>query len=94
MGAIKNVIFIFSSVFYLFFFYIFEFAGEMKEDKDIAEESFFVYDLFRSFWSRVVGMFFREIAERNAHLIPRQGPVIFVVAPHHNQVQYLCCYIC
>ncbi|KAJ2336191.1 Glycerol-3-phosphate/dihydroxyacetone phosphate acyltransferase, partial [Coemansia sp. RSA 2671] len=49
------------------------------------EETFFIYDLFRMFWTRVVGLFFREIAERNAHLIPRTGPVIFVVAPHHNQ---------
>ncbi|KAJ2550422.1 Glycerol-3-phosphate/dihydroxyacetone phosphate acyltransferase [Coemansia sp. RSA 1933] len=48
-------------------------------------ESFFIYDLFRAFWTRVVGLFFREIAERNAHLIPKTGPVMFVVAPHHNQ---------
>ncbi|KAJ1728806.1 Glycerol-3-phosphate/dihydroxyacetone phosphate acyltransferase [Coemansia sp. Benny D160-2] len=49
------------------------------------EESYLIYDLFRAFWTRVVGLFFREIAERNAHLIPKTGPVMFVVAPHHNQ---------
>ncbi|KAJ1664008.1 Glycerol-3-phosphate/dihydroxyacetone phosphate acyltransferase [Coemansia sp. RSA 1813] len=51
----------------------------------MASESFFIYDLFRAFWTRVVGLFFREIAERNAHLIPKTGPVMFVAAPHHNQ---------
>ncbi|KAJ2412418.1 Glycerol-3-phosphate/dihydroxyacetone phosphate acyltransferase [Coemansia sp. RSA 2530] len=40
------------------------------------EETFFIYDLFRMFWTRVVGLFFREIAERNAHLIPRTGPFV------------------
>ncbi|KAJ2807924.1 Glycerol-3-phosphate/dihydroxyacetone phosphate acyltransferase, partial [Coemansia furcata] len=60
------------------------FANE-RRGTNLDEESFFIYDLFRMFWTRVVGLFFREIAERNAHLIPRTGPVIFVVAPHHNQ---------
>ncbi|KAJ2807845.1 Glycerol-3-phosphate/dihydroxyacetone phosphate acyltransferase [Coemansia helicoidea] len=54
-------------------------------DVDDAGETFLIYDLFRAFWTRVVGLFFREIAERNAHLIPTTGPVMFVVAPHHNQ---------
>ncbi|KAJ1990963.1 Glycerol-3-phosphate/dihydroxyacetone phosphate acyltransferase, partial [Coemansia thaxteri] len=56
-----------------------------RRGTDLDEETFFIYDLFRMFWTRVVGLFFREVAERNAHLIPRTGPVIFVVAPHHNQ---------
>ncbi|KAJ2863478.1 Glycerol-3-phosphate/dihydroxyacetone phosphate acyltransferase [Coemansia aciculifera] len=64
-------------------------AGETMQSErrgtNLDEETFFIYDLFRMFWTRVVGLFFREIAERNAHLIPRTGPVIFVVAPHHNQ---------
>ncbi|KAI7833925.1 hypothetical protein BX661DRAFT_177821 [Kickxella alabastrina] len=47
--------------------------------------SYFVYDLFRTFWTHVVGLFFREVAGRNAHLIPKTGPVMFIVAPHHNQ---------
>ncbi|KAJ2714859.1 Glycerol-3-phosphate/dihydroxyacetone phosphate acyltransferase [Coemansia spiralis] len=59
-------------------------AAQTEASSDVAE-TFLVYDLFRAFWTRVVGLFFREIAERNAHLIPRTGPVIFVVAPHHNQ---------
>ncbi|KAJ1845647.1 Glycerol-3-phosphate/dihydroxyacetone phosphate acyltransferase, partial [Coemansia sp. RSA 2703] len=48
-------------------------------------ESFLIYDLFRAFWTRTVGLFFREVAVRNSHLIPKSGPVIFLVAPHHNQ---------
>ncbi|KAJ1812766.1 Glycerol-3-phosphate/dihydroxyacetone phosphate acyltransferase [Coemansia sp. RSA 2599] len=59
-----------------------------KDASDWAEDSaqtFLIYDLFRAFWTRIVGLFFREVAVRNSHLIPRSGPVIFVVAPHHNQ---------
>ncbi|KAJ1956254.1 Glycerol-3-phosphate/dihydroxyacetone phosphate acyltransferase, partial [Dipsacomyces acuminosporus] len=43
---------------------------------DASMENYFVYDLFRAFWTRVVGLFFREIAERNAHLIPKTGPFV------------------
>ncbi|KAJ1989305.1 Glycerol-3-phosphate/dihydroxyacetone phosphate acyltransferase [Coemansia sp. RSA 1358] len=60
-------------------------ASVDAEHEAAMSETFFVYDLFRAFWTRVVGLFFREIAERNAHLIPKTGPVMFVVAPHHNQ---------
>ncbi|KAJ1726862.1 Glycerol-3-phosphate/dihydroxyacetone phosphate acyltransferase [Coemansia biformis] len=59
-------------------------AAAVADGRDVGE-TFLVYDLFRAFWTRVVGLFFREIAERNAHLIPKTGPVMFVVAPHHNQ---------
>ncbi|KAJ1939039.1 Glycerol-3-phosphate/dihydroxyacetone phosphate acyltransferase, partial [Linderina pennispora] len=57
----------------------------MASNYEADNENYFVYDVFRAFWTRVVGLFFREVAERNAHLIPKTGPVIFVVAPHHNQ---------
>ncbi|KAJ2704586.1 Glycerol-3-phosphate/dihydroxyacetone phosphate acyltransferase [Coemansia sp. IMI 203386] len=59
-----------------------------KDPLDCADDSaqtFLIYDLFRAFWTRVVGLFFREVAVRNSHLIPKSGPIIFVVAPHHNQ---------
>ena len=50
--------------------------------------SYLVYDLFRMFWSLlVVTIFFREVDARNSHSIPKTGPIIFVVAPHHNQVR-------
>jgi 1-acyl-sn-glycerol-3-phosphate acyltransferase len=38
------------------------------------------------FWRMVTQIFFREIRPRGAFNIPRSGPVIFVGAPHNNQV--------
>ncbi|KAJ1643214.1 Glycerol-3-phosphate/dihydroxyacetone phosphate acyltransferase [Coemansia erecta] len=57
-------------------------APDWTED---TAQNFLIYDLFRAFWTRIVGLFFREVAVRNSHLIPKSGPIIFVVAPHHNQ---------
>jgi hypothetical protein len=34
----------------------------------------------------MVDIFFREIRSRGSYRIPRRGPVIFVAAPHANQV--------
>ncbi len=44
------------------------------------------YDAFMVFWRTVTQIFFREIRPRGAFNIPREGPVIFVGAPHSNQV--------
>lgn len=46
-----------------------------------------VYDVVASMWRIVITLFFREIRSRGAWKIPRaaEGPVIFVVGPHHNQ---------
>ncbi|KIK58616.1 hypothetical protein GYMLUDRAFT_170760 [Collybiopsis luxurians FD-317 M1] len=38
------------------------------------------------FWNLVVNIFFREIRPRGAYNIPPEGPVIFVGAPHANQM--------
>ncbi|KAI0273599.1 glycerol-3-phosphate O-acyltransferase [Gloeopeniophorella convolvens] len=43
------------------------------------------YNLFLIPWTIAVNTFFREIRPRGAYNIPRDGPVIFVAAPHHNQ---------
>ncbi|KAI0695901.1 glycerol-3-phosphate O-acyltransferase [Cytidiella melzeri] len=43
------------------------------------------YDGAMLFWKTVTNIFFREIRPRGAFNIPRNGPVIFVAAPHHNQ---------
>ncbi|PKI85969.1 hypothetical protein MVES_000088 [Malassezia vespertilionis] len=43
------------------------------------------YDVLLLFWRGVVNLFFREVQPRSAYQIPREGPVIFVAAPHHNQ---------
>ncbi|CDO70806.1 hypothetical protein BN946_scf184798.g122 [Trametes cinnabarina] len=50
-----------------------------------AEKSDLVYDAALIFWRIVTNIFFREIRPRGAFNIPRQGPVIFVAAPHNNQ---------
>jgi glycerol-3-phosphate O-acyltransferase/dihydroxyacetone phosphate acyltransferase len=34
----------------------------------------------------LINIFFREIRPRGTWNIPRDGPIIFVAAPHHNQV--------
>ncbi|KAK7052068.1 kinase domain-containing protein [Favolaschia claudopus] len=37
------------------------------------------------FWRIVTGIFFREIRTRGSFNIPKDGPIIFVGAPHNNQ---------
>ncbi|KIK08660.1 hypothetical protein K443DRAFT_84557 [Laccaria amethystina LaAM-08-1] len=37
------------------------------------------------FWRTITQIFFREVRPRGAFNIPRDGPVIFVGAPHNNQ---------
>ncbi|KAF8797994.1 glycerol-3-phosphate O-acyltransferase [Phlegmacium glaucopus] len=44
-----------------------------------------VYDAAMLFWRTITQIFFREIRPRGAFHIPREGPVIFVGAPHNNQ---------
>ncbi|CAG8569802.1 2043_t:CDS:10 [Funneliformis mosseae] len=43
------------------------------------------YDVVVSFFSVVLDIFFREIRPRGSHKVPKEGPVIFVAAPHANQ---------
>ena len=49
----------------------------------------FIYDLVLWLFSIVVDLFFREIHPRSSWKIPKKGPVIFVAAPHANQVATL-----
>ncbi|KAJ3368344.1 hypothetical protein GGF31_006435 [Allomyces arbusculus] len=44
-----------------------------------------LYDTLATLFSLVLSIFFREVRPRGTHHIPEDGPVIFVVAPHHNQ---------
>lgn len=44
------------------------------------------YDGVMAFWRIITQIFFREVRPRGAFNIPRDGPVIFVGAPHNNQV--------
>ncbi|KAI1795960.1 glycerol-3-phosphate O-acyltransferase [Ganoderma leucocontextum] len=50
-----------------------------------SQNSDLVYDAALVFWRVVTNIFFREVRPRGAFNIPREGPVIFVAAPHHNQ---------
>ncbi|CAK9435660.1 uncharacterized protein LODBEIA_P03870 [Lodderomyces beijingensis] len=43
------------------------------------------YDLILGFFDLIIHTFFRDVQTRGSFNIPRRGPVIFVVAPHHNQ---------
>lgn len=50
-----------------------------------ARRSFFAYELFIWFFNIIFHVFFRTIRVRGSWRIPREGPVIFVGAPHANQ---------
>ncbi|KAI5949999.1 hypothetical protein KGF57_004509 [Candida theae] len=43
------------------------------------------YDLVLWFFNLVIHTFFRDVQSRGSFNIPTRGPVIFVIAPHHNQ---------
>ncbi len=47
------------------------------------------YDTFLWTMSVLVDLFFREVHPRGSWKVPRHGPVLFVAAPHANQVRYL-----
>lgn len=66
-------------------------AGKKKK---LAPMNNFVYDLFLWIFSIVVELFFREIHPRSSWKIPRKGPVIFVAAPHANQVNMVNVSLC
>jgi glycerol-3-phosphate O-acyltransferase/dihydroxyacetone phosphate acyltransferase len=44
------------------------------------------YDIFLYVIGNLVDTFFREVVPRGSWKIPRTGPVLFVAAPHANQV--------
>jgi glycerol-3-phosphate O-acyltransferase/dihydroxyacetone phosphate acyltransferase len=55
--------------------------------KEMHPMTNWVYDVFLWTMSILVDLFFREVHPRGAWKIPRRGPVIFVAAPHANQVR-------
>jgi len=57
-----------------------------KQDKVHVISSNWVYDIFLWTFSILVDLFFREVHPRGAWKVPRRGPLIFVAAPHANQV--------
>ncbi|KIP09125.1 hypothetical protein PHLGIDRAFT_103379 [Phlebiopsis gigantea 11061_1 CR5-6] len=59
--------------------------NEQSNDLVASTSPDLVYETALLFWKTVTNIFFREIRPRGAFNIPRDGPVIFVAAPHHNQ---------
>jgi 1-acyl-sn-glycerol-3-phosphate acyltransferase len=49
---------------------------------------YITYDLAVCLFNFIISLFFREVRPRGSHRIPKTGPVIFVVAPHANQVHF------
>ena len=60
--------------------------GTPKNEKELAPLTPWLYDLVLWTFSIVIEIFFREIAPRGSWRIPTEGPVLFVAAPHANQV--------
>lgn len=58
----------------------------MAQKKQLAPLVGWIYDLLLWIFSIVVDLFFREVHPRGSYKVPRRGPVIFVAAPHANQV--------
>lgn len=44
------------------------------------------YDVFLHMMGNLVDLFFREVVPRGSWRVPQSGPVLFVAAPHANQV--------
>ena len=63
-------------------------TGMAKTEK-MPEMVPWIYDLVLWTMSILVDLFFREVHPRGSWRIPRKGPVIFVAAPHANQVRTL-----
>ncbi|PPQ78091.1 hypothetical protein CVT25_015625 [Psilocybe cyanescens] len=57
----------------------------MPSKEPLTKEQAISYDAAMVFWRAITQIFFREIRPRGAFNIPRDGPVIFVGAPHNNQ---------
>ena len=58
----------------------------MAHSKQFAPMLNWVYDLVLWVLTVLVDLFFREVHPRGSWKIPRRGPIIFVAAPHANQV--------
>ena len=61
----------------------------MARKKELVPMVNWAYDLILWIMSVLVDLFFREVHPRGSWKVPRRGPVIFVAAPHANQVSSL-----
>jgi glycerol-3-phosphate O-acyltransferase/dihydroxyacetone phosphate acyltransferase len=60
--------------------------GEPRKHKEQFPMTNWVYDVFLWTLTILIDLFFREVHPRGSWKVPRRGPVIFVAAPHANQV--------
>jgi glycerol-3-phosphate O-acyltransferase/dihydroxyacetone phosphate acyltransferase len=58
-----------------------------QNKKPLAVMNKHAYDAFLWTFSILVELFFREVHPRSSWKVPKEGPVIFVCAPHANQVR-------
>jgi hypothetical protein len=65
---------------------IHEHVPHKTQHKERSPMTNWVYDVFMWTFSILVDLFFREVHPRGSWKVPRRGPVIFVAAPHANQV--------
>jgi glycerol-3-phosphate O-acyltransferase/dihydroxyacetone phosphate acyltransferase len=56
--------------------------------KELYPMNNWTYDLFLYVMGNLVDTFFREVVPRGSWRVPQSGPVLFVAAPHANQVSY------
>ena len=63
-----------------------ESAKSPKASTELYPMSNWKYDTFLWVMSFLVDTFFREVHPRGSWKVPRNGPVLFVAAPHANQV--------
>lgn len=61
-------------------------AQKMENHVEANPMTNWIYDVFLWTLSILVDLFFREVHPRGSWKVPRRGPVIFVAAPHANQV--------
>ena len=61
-------------------------SSDEKPSKELYPMSNWKYDVFLWSMSVLVDLFFREVHPRGAWKVPRSGPILFVAAPHANQV--------
>ena len=66
---------------------IHEHVPRTTKHKEQNPMSNWVYDVFLWTLSILVDLFFREVHPRGSWKVPRRGPLIFVAAPHANQVR-------
>ena len=61
-------------------------GGREAPKKELYPMVNWKYDLFLYLMGNLVDLFFREVVPRGSWKVPKTGAVLFVAAPHANQV--------